>query len=118
MKPHLKPPKNDLSYIMNITGRKMPSKSQFGTPIKAASWVNVWSGTKRSSISELIDEFGETFNFTEFANKIGVKETRPVTGEIFPESVLLTKDFKLITNNADYKCLCLCKTFDVPLWSG
>ena len=103
---------------MNITGRKMPAKSQFGTPIKAALWVNVWSGTKRSSITELIDEFGETYNFTEFAYKIGVKKARPVTGDIFAESVLLTKDFKLITNNAEYKCLCLCKTFDVPLWPG
>ena len=81
-------------------------------------WANVWTGTKRSSMTELVDEFGETYNFTEFANKIGVKKMRPVTGYNFPESVLLTEDFKLITNNADYKCLCLCKSFDVPLWRG
>ena len=101
---------------MNITGRKMP-QAPIGY-INAIYWANVWTGTKRSSMTELVDEFGETYNFTEFANKIGVKKMRPVTGYMFPESVLLTQDFKLITNNADYKCLCLCKSFDVPLWRG
>ena len=69
-------------------------------------------------MTELIDEFGEAYNFTRFANKIGVKKMRPVTGYMFPESVLLIEDFQLITNNAADKCLCLCKSFDAPLWSG
>ena len=63
---------------MNITGRKMP-QAPIGY-INGIYWANVWTGTKRSSMTELIDEFGETYNFTEFANKIGVKKMRPVTG--------------------------------------
>ena len=88
---------------MNVTGSKMPTQSK--GLINNIYWANVWSGTKRTSMTELIDEFGATYNFTEFANKIGVKKKRPVIGYSFPESVLLTEDFKLITNNADYKCL-------------
>ena len=84
----------------------------------AVLYVNVWSGTKRFNLTSLIDEYGEVFSFQEFANKIGVKKPRPDTGFIFPESVIMTNDFKLMTNTVQYKCLCLCKSFDVPLWPG
>ena len=68
-------------------------------PINSFLYANVLSGTKRFNTTTLIDEYGELFSFPEFAKKIGVKEIRPVTGFLFPESVLMTRDFKLMTNS-------------------
>ena len=41
-----------------------------------------------------------------------------VSGKKFPESVVLTNDFKLRTNIAHNDCLSLCKTLNLPIWSG
>ena len=78
-----------------------------------------WSGTQRSSAVELIDENGETFSFLEFTNKLDINMTTSrIVGFQFPEAVVLTRDFKLRTSDLNYQCMCLCKTFDVPLWRG
>ena len=90
--------------------RTMDTKSPIYYP-------SFWSGTRRSSTSELIDEYGETFSFLEFTNKLSINITASrIIGFEFPEAVALTRDFKLRTNDLNYECMCLCKTFDVPLW--
>ena len=84
---------------------------------KPIYYPSFWSGTKRSSATELIDEYGETFSFLEFTNKLSINiTTSRINGFQFPEAVALTRDFKLRTNDLNCKCMCLCKTFDVPLW--
>ena len=86
------------------------------TPIYHPSF---WSGTQRSSATELIDENGETFSFLEFTNKLDINlTTSRIHGFQFPEAVVLTRNFKLRTSDLNYECMCLCKTFDVPLWRG
>ena len=78
-----------------------------------------WSGTKRSSKTELIDEHGKTFSFLEITNELDINLTASrITGFQFPEAVALTRDFKLRTNDLNNECMCLCKTVDVPLWRG
>ena len=83
---------------------------------ESVSYNNVWSGTERRSQTELIDEFGEIFTLSEFADKINVKKNNAVTGRIFPEYVILTRDFKLKAQTVN-GCMCLCKSFDIPLWT-
>ena len=88
--------------------------------IKVA-YESFWTGTKRSSENELIDEIGETYTVEEFGVKMGlnIKDVpHAVSGKKFPESVVLTSDFKLRTNIVKTDCTCLCKTFDIPIWSG
>ena len=85
---------------------------------KTVFYVNVWSGTKRFNTSHLIDELGSTFPIPEFAKKIGINSSTAFIGGKFPESVALTKDFKLRNYQVNYECMCLCKTIDVYLWKG
>ena len=57
----------------------------------------------------------------EFGVKMGLDiENIPnaVSGKKFPESVVLTSDFKLRTNIVQTDCTCLCKTLDIPIWPG
>ena len=74
----------------------------------------IWTGTRRSNYSQLTDENGHRFSSTEFLQKFGLYGY--VEGDIFPSSVILTKDFRLRTLNYPAKCLCLCKTVDIPIW--
>ena len=83
--------------------------------------MNIWTGARRSSVTEIVDEFGDTFNGTEFADKIGVDLTGDLSNLIgfqFPKSVLMTNEFRLRTDMASDKCVCLCKSFDIPSWQG
>ena len=90
----------------------------FSCTKKTVFYVNVWTGTKRFNTSHLIDKHGSTFPIPEFAKKIGINSSTAFIGGKFPESVALTKDFKLRNYQVNYECMCLCKTIDVNLWKG
>ena len=55
----------------------------------------IWTGTTRSSPTDLIDENGEIFSQNDFLKKIGCDEF--TTGDTFPISVELTNKFSLKT---------------------
>ena len=55
----------------------------------------IWTGTTRSGPTELIDENGELFSQSDFLQKLGCDEF--TTGNTFPISVELTKNFNLKT---------------------
>ena len=55
----------------------------------------IWTGTRRSSPTDLIDENGEIFSQAEFLQKLGCDEF--TTGNQFPISVELTQNFSLKT---------------------
>ena len=55
----------------------------------------IWTGTTRSSPTDLIDENGEKFSQRDFLKKLGCDEF--TTGNQFPISVELTKSFSLKT---------------------
>ena len=76
----------------------------------------VWTGTIRTNFSELTDEYGEKFSLQEFLPKLGAK--RYVHGDFFPTSVEMTRNLKLKTSYLNEKCICLCKTIDIPFWKG
>ena len=75
----------------------------------------VWTGTKRTNYSELMDEYGKTFTSPEFRKQIGFG--RYLEGEIFPSSVTMTQNFKFTTHTT-IDCFCICKTADIPFWEG
>ena len=55
----------------------------------------IWTGTTRSSVSELTDETGEIFFLGDFLETFGCDDF--VTGNNFPVSVELTQNFSLTT---------------------
>ena len=55
----------------------------------------IWTGTTRSSPTDLIDENGEIFSQNDFLQKLGCDEF--TTGDTFPISVELTNKFSLKT---------------------
>ena len=76
----------------------------------------VWTGTKLTNFSELTDEYGDKFTLQEFLPKLGAK--RYVHGNFFPTAVEMTRNLKLKTSFTNEKCICLCKTIDIPFWKG
>ena len=78
--------------------------------------IKVWTGIRLSNYSQLTDEYGTILTFEEFFQKTGT--TQFISGDNFPSNVEMTKEFKLTTVNYDRECLCLCKSFDIQIWSG
>ena len=75
----------------------------------------VWTGTKRTNYSEVIDEFGKTFTLPEFRKQLGFQMY--LQGDNFPSSVTMTQNFKFTTRTTK-DCLCICKTIDISFWKG
>ena len=75
----------------------------------------VWTGTKRTNHSELMDEFGKTFTLPEFRYQLGFGSY--LEGDNLPSSVTMTQNFKFTTDTTS-DCFCICKTIDIPFWKG
>ena len=101
---------DDISNLFKYT----ENSSGYGNDTLVDSKAYVWTWTKRSNYSQLIDENGVYFSTSDFLQKFGLDSY--VEGDLFPSSVILTKDFTLRTLNYQSKCLCLCKTTDIPIW--
>ena len=70
----------------------------------------IWTGTMRSSPTDLIDENGEQFSQADFLQKLGCDEF--TTGNEFPISVELTQNFSLKTYTVEKRSWCLTLAID------
>ena len=72
--------------------------------------------SKSKVVLEFTDEYGNRYTVKKFLQKLGIKDFN--NGFYFPTNVKMTKNLQFTTQKGSDKCMCICKSIDIPIWQG